>query len=133
MANRYFKGQLRALEGEVIKLYGKVVTGASGAISSQACKGFSVSKTGSEVGRYTVALEDKYNALLSSAVSVVGQDDSAYPIANGLSSLLRNVDVGAEAPSFDVQFVRMDTAADAELEDASEFHLEITLKNTTAY
>lgn len=133
MANRYFKDKPMTLEGGVVKLYGKVVTTTSGTIGSTSCKGFAVTKTGSETGRYTVTLEDKYMELLACSVIVEGAADSAYTTANGLNSFLRGVAVGAATPLFYVQFNRTDTAADAELEDAAEFYIEITLKNTTAY
>lgn len=133
MANRYFKGDVKTLEGGVVKLYGKVVTSTSGTISSAACKGFAVTKTSAETGRYTVTLEDKYMALLGASVTVVGPADSAYTTAKGLNSFLRGVAVDASTPLLYIQFNRTDTAADAELEDAAEFYIELTLKNTTAY
>ena len=136
MANRYLKDQVRTLEGGPVKLFGHVVTSTSGAIdtSSTSCKGFSVAKTGSETGRYTITLEDNYNALLGVSVAVVGADDTAYTASKGLPWFLRNVDVG---DSFDIQFAVQDSADesmdDAELEDGAEFYIEITLKNSSAW
>ena len=132
MANRYFKGECKTLEGGVIKLYGKFVTTTSGTIGSQSCKGFSVAKTGSEAGRYTVSLEDQYMALLMVNAIVVGAADTAYTTTKGLIPLLRNVDVTDSTPGFDLQFVQS-SLADAELLDAAEVYIEITLKNTSAY
>lgn len=133
MANKYFKDHVKTYESGIVKLFGKVVTSTSGAIDSQSCKGFSVAKTGSETGRYTVTLEDQYTSLAGLSVALVGADDAAYTTANGVQWFLRNVDVTASSPSFDVQFVRTDTGADAEVIDAAEFYLEISLKNTSAF
>lgn len=132
MANRYFKGDAKTLEGGVVKLFGKFVTTTSGTIGSQSCKGFSVSKTASEAGRYTVLLEDQYMALLSVNAIVVGAADAAYTGTKGLIPFLRNVNVTDATPGFDLQFAQS-SLADAELLDAAEVYIEITLKNTSAY
>lgn len=133
MANRYFKDHVKTLEGGAVKLFGKVVTSTGGAISSQTSKGFTVTKTGSETGRYTITLEDKYSSLLGVSVALQGAADAAYTTANGLGWFIRGVAVGAATPLFYVQFYRTDTGADAEVINAAEFYLEITLKNTSAY
>lgn len=134
MANKDFKDEVRTYEGGIVKLFGKVVTSTSGTISSQVCKGFSVAKTSSETGRYTVSLDDKYTSLRGCSVALVGAADAAYTTANGLNSFLRGVDVSnATAPLFYVQFARTDTGADAEVIDGAEFYIEITLKNTSSF
>lgn len=133
MANKDFKGEVRTYEGGIIKLFGKVVTSTSGTIASQSCKGFSVAKTGSETGRYTVTLDDKYQELMGCSVAVEGTADAAYTTANGLNWFLRGVAVDASTPLFYIQFNRTDTAADAEVEDAAEFYVEMSLKNTTSF
>lgn len=132
MANRLFKGMPKTLESGVVKLYGKIVTTTSGTIGSQSCKGFSVAKTATKTGRYTVTLEDQYMALLAVGVNIEGTADAAYTGAKGLINFLRNVDVTAATPVFDIQFATT-TFADAELEDAAEVYIEITLKNSTSY
>lgn len=132
MANRHFKNDAKTLEGGVVKLFGKVVTTTSGTIGSQSCKGFSVAKVGSEAGRYRVTLQDQYMALLSCHAIIVGTADTAYTGTKGLTPLLRNVAVSADTPVLDIQFVQA-TLADAEVLDAAEIYIEITLKNTTAY
>ena len=133
MANKDFKDEVRTYEGGIVKLFGKVVTSTSGTISSQVSKGFTVTKTGSETGRYTVTLDDKYNSLRGCSVALVGAADAAYTTANGLNSFLRGVDVGAATPLFYIQFARTDTGADAEVIDGAEFYIEITLKNTSSF
>lgn len=133
MANRLNKQFMQSLEAGIVKLYGEVTTSTSGTISAQSCKGFSVAKTGSETGRYTVTLADKYNKLLHCGVVVVGATDAAYTAAKGLVSFLRNDSVASSGTTFNVQFADPATSADAELEDGAKFKLEITLKNSTAY
>lgn len=130
MANRNFKPGAMGLEKGIITLYGKVVTGTDGAISSQDCRGFSVAKTGSETGRYTVTLEDAYTALRMVTCVVEGADDAAYTNAKGLAYLLRNVDVTAK--TLDIQFVNAaQPQADANLENSTSFYIEISLKNSS--
>lgn len=134
MANRYFQQFLNTLEHGVVKLYGKVVTSTSGTISTQGGKGFTVTKTSAEVGRYTVTLADKFNALLACSVAIIGTADAAYTSAKGLTWFLRGVDVSAATPILYIQFCDPDgSPADAELEDGASFHIELTLKNSTVY
>lgn len=133
MANRYFKDHIKTLEGGIIKLFGKVVTTTSGTIGSQSCKGFSVAKTAAETGRYTVTLEDKYQELMGLSVTVEGAADAAYTDAAGVAHIVRGVAVGASTPLFYLQFIDPTDSSDAEVADAAEFYIEISLKNTTAY
>lgn len=134
MANRLFKNDAKTLEQGIVKLFGSFTTSTSGTIASSSCKGFSVAKTGSETGRYTVTLADTYYGLLSVVANIVGAADAAYTTAKGLTYILRNVSVNDSTPTFDIQFNDPDgSAADAELEDATSVLLEITLKNSTAY
>lgn len=134
MANRLMKQFMMTLEAGVSKLYGEVTTTTSGTIGSQSCKGFTVSKTAGETGRYTVTLADNYNKLLAVSVAVVGSADAAYTSAKGLVSFLRNDTIAANGTTFNVQFCDADgSPADAELEDGAKFKLEVTLKNSTAY
>ena len=113
------------------RLFGNFTTSTSGTVSASSCDGFSVAKTGSEAGRYTVTLQDGYTALYGANVSVISaQADTAYTTAKGLNSFIRNVDV-VTAKTFDIQFSRTDTAADAELEDGAKVLIEIVLKNSS--
>ncbi len=54
---------MQALDKEVKALFGKVVFGAVGAVSSQTSYGFTVTRTGT--GAYTITLADKYKELLA--------------------------------------------------------------------
>jgi len=130
MADRQFRPMQGSLTNRVACLYGQVVLGSTGAISSQTSDGFSVAKTGGEVGRYTVTLNDVYNKLLGVSCNVVGATDAAYTTANGVfSGLLRNNAV-ATAKTFDIQMQRTDTGADAEVEDNLTLLICISVKNS---
>lgn len=132
MANRYYKQFVNVMESGITKLYGKVVTSTSGTVGSTSCVGFSVAKTATETGRYTVTLEDYFaGGLKACSVMLVGSADAAYTSAKGLVAYLRNVSVSGSAKTFDIQFCDPDgSPADAELADAAEFYIEITVKNS---
>jgi hypothetical protein len=133
MANRLYKQFQGTLESGVVMLYGSAVTSTSGTIASKTGKGLTITKTAAETGRYTVTLADKYTALLNCRVVLVGAADAAYTGSKGLVSFLRNVDVSGVG-SFDIQFsTALATPADAELESAASFLIEVTLKNSSAY
>lgn len=127
-ADRYFYPPKGSLTRNVVKLFGKVVTSTGGAISSQSCDGFSVALTDSEAGRYTISLEDTYADFGGCLVTLEEADDAAVTTAEGIQTCVRNVDVtAADTPQFYVQFLRSDTAADADIADGLTFYLEITL------
>jgi hypothetical protein len=131
---KYIEGYIMA-EAEVglTRLYGHVVTGTSGAIVSQDCDGFTVVKTASKTGRYTVNLSKKYQALRQCNVTIQGTDDSAHTISTALDFFLRQVDVNKDIPLFYIQFCDTnDPQIDAELEDDSQLYIEIILKNQNA-
>jgi hypothetical protein len=120
-----------ALHAEVVSpgkrkklMSGLVTLGASGAISSQDCEGFSVVKTGSETGRYTITFEDKFTDLVVVATLQISADTAAVQ-AKGVVPCLRGV-----SPSTGVallQFTIVPTAAaagaDAEPEDSAKIHI----------
>lgn len=132
MANRLFQQFRHTLENGIVDLYGSFVTSTSGAIASSACKGFSIAKTGSETGRYTVTLADRYYGLKSVLANIVGTADAAMTSAKGLAYFLRNINM--TTGTFDIQFCDPDgTPADAEIENGASVLLTITLKNSSTY
>lgn len=134
MANRLMKRDMGTLEQGIVKLFGSVTCSTSGTVSSSTGKGFTITKTSAKTGRYTVTLADKYTSLLACSVTIVGATDAAYTTAKGLTHILRNVNVGAAVPYFEIQFNDPDgSAADAELETNAVFLVEVTLKNSSAY
>lgn len=132
MADRNFKDEVRTLESAVVELYGQVTFGSSGAISSQACQGFSVAQTAAETGRYTVTLEDSYNSFKGCQVTLEAAADAALTTADGNWAVVRNVSVGTSGGgTFDVQLVRTDTGADADPTSGTVMHLAIKVKNSS--
>lgn len=132
MASRMFQQFQGSLEKGVVKLFATIVTSTSGTIASSDMLGGSVAKVDSEAGRYRVSLADSYQRLLSASVMVSGAADAAYTTAKGIQAIVRNVDVSnASAPILDIQLVRTDTAADAEVEDGASIFIELTLSNSS--
>jgi hypothetical protein len=130
MASHAFVEGAKSLTRGTVTLYGSVTLGSSGAISSSVCNGFSIAKTASETGRYTVTLAQAYPALLGVACLIEGAIDAAYTTAKGQwNGLVRNVAVST-ARTFDIQMQRTDTGADAEIEDGLSFSIAITLMNS---
>ena len=131
MANRQFQQFQGTLEKGVVKLFATIVTSTSGAISSTTATGLTVAKVAAEAGRYRVTLDDKYTRLLAAQAIVTGAADAAYTTAKGAYAIVRNVAVSSATPVLDIQFVRTDTAADAEVEDGATIYVELTLKNSS--
>lgn len=129
MANRSFRPIRGSLSREVVKLYGNVTVGSSGAVSSSSAKGFSVALTASEAGRYTITLEDSYNAFLGCNVTVVQADDAAITASY---AGVRNVDVSSSGKTLDIQFVD-EAFADADLASGDLFYIEIMVQNGADY
>lgn len=123
MADRVFRQLRGSLNREIVKLYGAVTIGAAGAVESVDAKGFTVTKTAGETGRYTVALEDSYTAFRGASVSVEGAADAALTAVAGA---VRNVDVAAK--TLDVQMVAA-VGTDTDPADGDVVHIEVTLQN----
>lgn len=136
MANN--QRQYQPIRGSVARglvfLHSRVVLGTGGAITSQDSSkdsGMTLVKTGSEVGRYTVTLDKNYNRLLSARGTVIGADDTAYTTANGIATFIRDDDVGRGAAdgTFELQFYRTDTGADAEVENSRDILVEVVVRD----
>lgn len=142
-ASRNFTPEVGSLQKGVVHLYGYHTTTTSGTLSTVvtafspvANAGYTLTKTGSEAGRYTVQLTTTsgaaatYNKLLFVGAILEGVADTAYTTDKGLVPLLRNVAV-ATTGTFDIQFATGDSNADAEVEDAAVIRIHIVLKNST--
>lgn len=125
MANRSFYPDRGSLSREIVKLYGTMTIGATGAVSSSSAKGFSIAKTAAETGRYTITLEDAYNAFRGCNVSVVGADDAALTVLYGG---VRNVDVSSAGKTLDIQFVGA-VGTDTNPASGDVVYIEIILQN----
>jgi hypothetical protein len=121
---------------------GSVVTTTSGTLGTGAANVdtplFTIAKVGSEAGRYRITLIDsRGNAcvapkLVRWSFGLIGTADAAYTAAKGLAlGLIRN-NLIASAGTFEIQFQRSDTMADAEVEDGATIHVEFTVKKSSA-
>lgn len=101
-------------------LTGIVTLGASGAISSAAdCKGFTVAKTGSETGRYTITLGKGYRTIRNVIGSLEISADAAPVSGKGTVCLLRGVSASGKQAFLQVAIppLAATVGADAEAED----------------
>jgi hypothetical protein len=132
MASHLFQQFSGSLERGVVKLFGTIVTSTSGTIASSDAMGMTITKVASKSGRYRLALAGPYQRVLGCSVMVTGAADTAYPAANGVSAILRNVAVSSgSAPALEIQLMRTDTGADAEVLDGSSIFVELTLSNSS--
>lgn len=131
MANRLFNQFANTLESGVVKLFGTMTIGASGAITASSCKGFSVVKTAATTGRYTITLNDKYNSLKAIDIRSQGPADAALTSTSGIIASIRNVAVSSTIPILQVQFSSNTNLADADPTSGIVVYFEITLKNSS--
>lgn len=111
-----------SLNVNVVELFGNFTIGSSGAVSASSAKGFSVAKTGSETGRYTITLVDQYNYFLGAQVTVALAADAAAG-SDGFIPSVRNVDMASK--TFDIQ---ISDAAGADTNPASGFVIYVAVK-----
>lgn len=131
------KGIMRPLKGcsthGLVILEGYFATITSGTIDTTSGTsydpGFSVTKTASEAGRYTITLDRKSYRFAGGIATVIGADDTAYTTAKGLDVLWRDDDIATDG-TIELQFVRSDTAADAELENSAKVKLILFIVDT---
>lgn len=112
MARRRF-WNVGTLNPKVKIIGGTVTITASGAISAQSgakLSGGTATQTGSEDGRYTVAFDREWSAILGAHVQMVGPTDSAFPTTTGSDPQTRNL----ATTGFDIQTKRVDTQADTD-------------------
>lgn len=129
-----------ALAGEMI-FYAKLVTTTGGTLDTTINTGTlppaggTVAKTASKTGRYTFGLPSGFRRLLLVEAMPIGPTDAVYGAATtgGPSCFVRNDNVSAAkfvagstvVGTFDLQFVRTDTNADAELPDGTAVMVKI--------
>lgn len=104
MANRLFK-EMQSLDSEVKALFGAVTFGASGVVSTVLANGFTVTKPAG-TGLYTVALDDKYGALL-------GVDATLFNNGTAANSAIQLSSDFASGNTFQFQFLTAGVAANA--------------------
>lgn len=136
MANRYFRQFMASPEPAVVKVFGKVTFGSSGAptLVTASSKGIK-SIVRNSAGKYTITLgtvglqTDTYNALLNvqHLFDASGNSGTA-PAAPEMFLLANSV---ASAGTLQIEFAAAGVSTDpANLEAV---YLEITLKNSSAF
>jgi hypothetical protein len=114
----------------IVALFGKIVTGTSGAVSSYDFPGVTVTKTATKTGRYTLALPRKSVEFLGGIATLIADDDSAITTASGANWAFRDDDIASDG-TIELQWVRSDTAADAEVTNDSTFYVLIFIKDSS--
>lgn len=111
-----------ALDRQVVALFGEVTFGSSGAVASQDCLGFTVTKpTGT--GLYRITLEDKWAAL--AGLSLVVDNAATAAIASFQLS-----DDGVPATKvIDIQCVNATVAANAT--DGHKLKIALFMRNSS--
>lgn len=137
MNHNFHQGKVGTIAPGMLIIAGNVVTSTSGTISTTDVRGggVTITKTGSETGRYTFTLLDAGDTALADLillhvdVTVIGPDDTAMTDAKGVGKVIRDIDVGGGANdgTFEIQFQDADSAADAELQDGAGFTFMILL------
>jgi hypothetical protein len=128
-------GDLKPMEApgtdRLVTLTGVVALGAGGAISAAAgandCEGFTVAKTGSEVGRYTVTLLNRFLKVQYAHCVVEGAADAAAAAAKGQVCQLRGVDAVGKTMFFQLLTPSLAAGAsvDVEAEDNAKLRFVI--------
>ena len=111
-------------------LTGVVVLGASGAISSQSCDGFTVVQTATETGRYTATLGKKYNTVEYAHAVIEGAADAVPIQAKGQVVMLRNVSASGKRVDFQVLTPSLAAGAAVDIlpEDSTTLRIVIIAK-----
>jgi hypothetical protein len=113
------------ISDRLVILTGIVTLGASGAVSSQDCEGFSVVQTGSETGRYTATLNNRFLKVQYAHCVVEGAADAAVP--NGKATVCQLRSVTGASLFFQMLHPNGTTAADALPEDSAKLRFFIVL------
>lgn len=113
-----------------ITLHGTMVMGAGGAISTNVDRrssGFTVTKTGSEAGRYTITFDDIGYTWLGYVGNIMLADDAAATDAKGyFLGAYRDNDLATDG-TIEIQAQDPDSMADAELQDSVTVNLTFFL------
>lgn len=128
MANRVWAKLLGSLTPGLVTLTGVVKLGAAGAVSSQACNGFSVAHGGT--GLYNITLEDSYNRLDSVTVTLVDTAPATTKASLFLPTVASLTALDTGTKSLAVQGFRVDTMAAAVPNDTTQLRIVIVLKNS---
>lgn len=111
---------------------GRFTTSTSGTITGTSdVYGCTVTKTGSETGRYTITLNRATVKFMGGHASVVGPDDTAMTTTKGLVPVWRDDDLATDG-TVELQFVETVTAnADTELQDGASVRFMVWFIDTS--
>jgi len=123
MANRWFNQFRFSLEKKVVDLFAKVAVGSSGAATVTRAQGVA-SVVRNSAGNYTVTLQDKYNALLNSSITLI--TPTGAPAAPQAWVVSEDV---AGAKTIIVQFAAAGVATDPA--SGESFMVKLSLSNTS--
>jgi hypothetical protein len=127
MANTIFHQPKGSRTRKVGWLFGFITTTTSGTIDSAAstnCVGFSVTRTGA--GVYRITLDEKYVTIINAIGTVFV---SAWAAAKG-GPIGRPKAVSVANGTIDIEFLRSDTLAAADVPDAAVINFEITVADS---
>jgi hypothetical protein len=113
----------------VVSLFGNF-TSSGGTAASVSCDGFSIAKTTSSTGRYTVTLDGAVTELLGVNANVYLNSTTAYTNTAGCETIVREEDVDG-AGTFYLQFVSGTDHADANVVDGAKVFLRIDVKQSS--
>lgn len=131
MANTVLTSRVDAAGLNLVLLTGVAVTTTSGTLSTTTgendCEGFTVAKTGSETGRYTATISEKYRAIQYAHCVVEGAADAAAAAAKGQVCYLRNVSASGKTADFQIctPSLAAGTSVDVEVEDGAKLRFFI--------
>jgi hypothetical protein len=127
----------RSRSAAITSFAGRVVTSTGGAVASTDCEGFTVTKTASKTGRYTVQLVDIRGQAVTALklrgcmVSLIGPDDAALTTNKGVTGLVRAETVATNGQFF-IQFVQSNAGnADTEVQDGASFDIIFWVKDSS--
>lgn len=130
MANKSWIPPSGSLEVNVCELFGRLVIGAAGAVTSNTGKGIGTIVKESSAGQYTIPLSEPYNSLLHASFTLVSTTDGAQTV--GTAFRLNSEDVDhVTAPVLTLQCSDTATGADANLTSGDVVLIRITLKNSS--
>jgi hypothetical protein len=121
---------LGCLENDVVSLYGSVTFGSTGAVASSTGKGIT-SVTRNSAGKYTVLLQDTYNAFLWADCKILNATLSD-PSSVGVFADLFSQAVATTTPTVVFQFVATDDGAAADPASGAVAYFKIDLRNSSA-
>jgi hypothetical protein len=126
MASKLYK-KAYSYGRNTVLLNGVVTCGASGAVSSQDCDGFTVSQTASEDGRFTITLHDTWMKIMNVLASREISADTAEVQAKGSVASLRGVSESGKVAylQYSIPPTAAAAGADADVENSAKLRITV--------